>query len=213
MAAVVLAAVTLTVLVCLMVRRVLDVRWWSVLGPLLAAGFIAGTGWRVMTAGVIGTNIGAGFVILFSSPVVATLLTWALARSIYLGTGGATRQRPPTADRHLATVAVAPGRRHPAAHQINLICTPQLRIAEKRIGQAERRVFALVSGISRYGRWPSPSRHHPAASADQPDRSPPSGGTPHPITGAERRLVDRHVLTVGDRRSSAHTDGWPWAAA
>lgn len=71
-------------LVCLTIRRVLDARWWSVLVPLLAAGFITGAGWRVMTAEVIGANIGAGFVILFGSPVVAALLTWALARSIYL---------------------------------------------------------------------------------------------------------------------------------
>jgi hypothetical protein len=92
-AAVALAAVTLTVLVCLTVRRVLDARWWSVLGPLLAAGLITGTGWRVMTAGIIGTNIGAGFVILFGSPAVAALLTWALARSIYL----AQRRRHPPA--------------------------------------------------------------------------------------------------------------------
>jgi len=57
---------------------------WSVLVPLMAAGFITGTGWRVMNAGVIGANIGAGLVVLCGSPLVAALLVWAVARSIYL---------------------------------------------------------------------------------------------------------------------------------
>ncbi len=96
---VLLAAVTLAILVWFTVRQVFDARWWSVLVPLLAAGFIAGAGWRVMTAGVIGANIGAGFVILFGSPAVAALLAWALARSIAIG----LVHRP----------------RHPAAHTDN----------------------------------------------------------------------------------------------
>jgi hypothetical protein len=50
----------------------------------MAAGFITGAGWRVMTAGVIGANIGAGLVVLFGSPLVAALLVWAAARSTYL---------------------------------------------------------------------------------------------------------------------------------
>ena len=37
-----------------------------------------------MTAGVIGTNIGAGLVVIFGSPLVAALLLWAMARSAYL---------------------------------------------------------------------------------------------------------------------------------
>ncbi len=58
--AAVLAVVSLTVLISAITRRLLDMRWWAVLLPLLAAGFIAGAGWRVMTAGVLGSNIGAG---------------------------------------------------------------------------------------------------------------------------------------------------------
>lgn len=50
----------------------------------MAAGFITGAGRRVMTAGAIGANIGAGLVVLFGSPLVAALLVWAVARSIYL---------------------------------------------------------------------------------------------------------------------------------
>ena len=84
LASVLLAAVMLLVLLWFTVRHLFDARWWSVLVPLMAAGFIAGAGWRVMTAGVIGANIGAGLVVLFGSPLVAALLVWAVARSIYL---------------------------------------------------------------------------------------------------------------------------------
>lgn len=73
--------------------RMLDPRWWSVLVPLLAAGSIAGSGWRVLTAGVIGTNFGAGIVIVLGAPVVAMLLAWALFRSLYLAEHRATRRR------------------------------------------------------------------------------------------------------------------------
>jgi hypothetical protein len=65
-------------------KRLVDPRWWSVIAPLLAAGVIAGAGWRVMTAGVIGANFGAGFVILAGGPVAAALLVAALVRAIYL---------------------------------------------------------------------------------------------------------------------------------
>jgi hypothetical protein len=65
-------------------RRQLDQRWWSVLVPLLLAGLIVGAGWRVLTAGVIGANIGAGLVILFGGPAVAALLLWAVFRSVHL---------------------------------------------------------------------------------------------------------------------------------
>ncbi|MGE5136074.1 MAG: hypothetical protein ACM32E_24580 [Gemmatimonadota bacterium] len=80
-------------------RRQLAARWWAVLVPLLAAGFIAGAGWRVMTAGVIGANIGAGFVIVFGGPLVLGLVTWALAFSAHLvraGGAGTPPARPKT---------------------------------------------------------------------------------------------------------------------
>lgn len=64
----------------------LDKRWWGVLAPLIMAGLLVGTGWRVMTAGVIGANIGAGFVVFFGGPVVAGLLLWALGRGVWLAT-------------------------------------------------------------------------------------------------------------------------------
>lgn len=84
LASALLAAVALLILVWFTVRHLFDVRWWTVLGPLMAAGFITGAGWRVMTAGVIGANIGAGFVVLAGTPLIAALLVWAVARSIYL---------------------------------------------------------------------------------------------------------------------------------
>jgi hypothetical protein len=62
-----------------------------VLIPLLAAGFIAGAGWRVLTAGVVGTNIGAGFVTIIGGPLVVVLVAWALGYALYLGWG----QSPP----------------------------------------------------------------------------------------------------------------------
>lgn len=79
-------------------RRLLDARWWAVLVPLLAAGFIAGAGWRVMTAGVIGSNIGAGFVIILGGPLVLALLAWALGYSVHLARRGRHRAPPSAPD-------------------------------------------------------------------------------------------------------------------
>jgi hypothetical protein len=79
-----LVVITLLALVFATFRHYVHPRWWIVLCPLLVAGFIVGAGWRVMTAGVIGANIGAGFVVIFCGPVVMVLLVWALAFSIHL---------------------------------------------------------------------------------------------------------------------------------
>ncbi|MDG4860022.1 hypothetical protein P8605_17990 [Streptomyces sp. T-3] len=54
--------------------------WWYVLVPLLAAGLIAGVGQRVVTAEVIGANIGAGMVLLVGVPVAVLLVGFALVR-------------------------------------------------------------------------------------------------------------------------------------
>ncbi|MFJ2832878.1 hypothetical protein ACIPC1_35910 [Streptomyces sp. NPDC087263] len=64
----------------------LDKRWWGVLAPLVMAGLLVGTGWRILTAGVIGANIGAGLVVFFMVPAVAGLLLWALGRGVWLAT-------------------------------------------------------------------------------------------------------------------------------
>jgi hypothetical protein len=64
-------------------RGELERRWWEVLAPLVAAGVIVGVGWRVLTAGVLGVNIGAGLMMMFGGPVVAGLLLWALVRGVW----------------------------------------------------------------------------------------------------------------------------------
>lgn len=61
-----------------------DRRWWEVIAPLVVAGLILGAGWRVLTAGVIGANIGAGFVVVVGVPLVVMLLLWSLARGLWL---------------------------------------------------------------------------------------------------------------------------------
>ncbi|MEV5544505.1 hypothetical protein AB0L13_47775 [Saccharopolyspora shandongensis] len=54
---------------------------WIILGLLVATGLIVGFSWRVLTAGGIGANIGAGLMILFALPVAGLL---ALAALTYL---------------------------------------------------------------------------------------------------------------------------------
>ena len=81
-AAVAIVAVALIVLVVHARRTHWDHRW---LGPLITAALIGiscGYGWRVMTAGVIGANIGAGLVVLFGGPLVIVLLGWTTIRMI-----------------------------------------------------------------------------------------------------------------------------------
>ena len=65
-------------------RGRLDRRWWQVLAPLAVAGLMLGVGWRIMTAGVIGANIGAGLAVFLGGPVVAGLVLWALVRGVSL---------------------------------------------------------------------------------------------------------------------------------
>lgn len=79
-----LAGVGAAMLVRASRRGSLDRRWWGVLAPLTVAGVIVGVGWRVLTAGVVGANIGAGLVIIFGGPVVAGLVLWALFRGVWL---------------------------------------------------------------------------------------------------------------------------------
>ncbi|MGN9778229.1 hypothetical protein ACTMS0_21055 [Micromonospora sp. H33] len=71
------ALVALGVLVRGTVVRQVDPRWWAVLLPLVAAGALAGYAGRVLTAGVIGANIGAGLIVLTGGPVLVVLLVVA----------------------------------------------------------------------------------------------------------------------------------------
>lgn len=83
-AALLVCLVTLSMVAWVTARRRVDPRWWGVLVPLLIAGFLVGSGWRVLTAGVIGANIGVGFVIMLGGPTCAVLLLWALTNAIHL---------------------------------------------------------------------------------------------------------------------------------
>lgn len=79
-----LAVVAVAILIAATRTRRMDPSWWAALVPVIIAGVFIGLGWRALTAGVIGANIGAGMVALFGGPVVAMLLTWAIAWSAVL---------------------------------------------------------------------------------------------------------------------------------
>ncbi|MER8231238.1 hypothetical protein [Streptomyces sp. NPDC094049] len=55
---------------------------WLVLLPLIAAGLFAAWGHRVLTAGEIGANIGAGLV-LFGAPFALALVVVALSLAVH----------------------------------------------------------------------------------------------------------------------------------
>jgi len=59
-----------------------DLRWWSVGGPLVAAGAICGGGWSVITAPVIGANIGGAMAVMFGTPVVVVLVVVAAVNGL-----------------------------------------------------------------------------------------------------------------------------------
>jgi hypothetical protein len=65
------------------VRHGFDLRWWSVLGPLLPAGFLVGYIWRVFTT-KLGGPVGLGCVLLTACPALAALLGWSVTRSLTL---------------------------------------------------------------------------------------------------------------------------------
>ncbi|WP_435283001.1 hypothetical protein [Streptomyces koelreuteriae] len=83
-----LALVLAGVGAAVLMRGAMDRRWWGVLGPLVVVGLMVGVGWRVLTAGVVGANIGAGMLIIFGTPVAAGLLLWAVGRGVWLATRG-----------------------------------------------------------------------------------------------------------------------------
>ena len=76
--AAVLAAAVIVVLIHAGRAGRFDRRWWPVLVELILAGALCGAGWRVLTAGVIGANIGAGLVLWIGGPMVAALVGLAV---------------------------------------------------------------------------------------------------------------------------------------
>lgn len=64
----------------------LDPRWWAVLAPLMLVAVGCGYAARILTAGVIGANIGAGLTLIIGGPVALLLLAVAAlaARRIVL---------------------------------------------------------------------------------------------------------------------------------
>ncbi|MEV4112224.1 hypothetical protein [Nonomuraea sp. NPDC049695] len=83
-AAALVAVGTLALLVRASRQGRFDRRWWAALLPALVAGAVTGAGWRVVTAGTLGANIGAGLTIFLGGPLVALLLLWALGWSARL---------------------------------------------------------------------------------------------------------------------------------
>lgn len=58
-------------------RRLVTVAELLVALPLLIAGAFCGFAWRVMTAAVIGANIGGGMILLFAPFFLASMLGWS----------------------------------------------------------------------------------------------------------------------------------------
>ncbi|WBB55489.1 hypothetical protein [Verrucosispora sp. WMMD573] len=80
----VLLLVSLALLIRATVTHELDPRWWFALVPLIVAGALVGLGWRIVTAGAIGANIGAGLVVLGGGPVLLILLGVAAVQAARL---------------------------------------------------------------------------------------------------------------------------------
>jgi hypothetical protein len=60
-------------------------RSWAVAVILAGAGSVGASGWRVLTAGVVGANIGGGLVLLWGPLVIAGLLVVAVRFAVTAG--------------------------------------------------------------------------------------------------------------------------------
>jgi hypothetical protein len=83
--AAVVAAVSVAVLVIRTFQGIADWWSWAVVAVLVMAGALGAAGWRTMTAGGRGANIGGGFVLLFGPVLIAGLLVLAVS---FAGGGG-----------------------------------------------------------------------------------------------------------------------------
>jgi hypothetical protein len=85
---VVTAGVVLLLVTWVTLRHRSQRPWWSVMLSVLVVGYIVGVGFRAMTTGTIGANIGAGVMVGVCGPAVVMLLLWAVVRSIELVRSG-----------------------------------------------------------------------------------------------------------------------------
>ena len=65
-------------------RGRIDRRWWPPIVAMTLVGAIIGLAGRVMTAAVVGANIGGGFMLLFGTPVVLALVIGSIVWSIQI---------------------------------------------------------------------------------------------------------------------------------
>jgi hypothetical protein len=86
--AAVVAAVAVAVLVMRTRQGVADRRSWAVVAALAGAGSVGAAGWRILTAGGVGANIGGGMVLVSGPVLIAGLLVVAVKLA-----GGEGRQR------------------------------------------------------------------------------------------------------------------------
>ncbi|MBO3751006.1 hypothetical protein J5X84_33455 [Streptosporangiaceae bacterium NEAU-GS5] len=75
-------------------RGLVDVRWLTVLGPLLAAGTASALLQRAMTAGGIGANIGGAIAEYALIPFIGLMLVVAAAFSLYMWNVAGNARRP-----------------------------------------------------------------------------------------------------------------------
>lgn len=80
-AALVAGLVAAAVFVAAVRSRRIDRRWLPPVLALVLAGIMVGTAGRVMTAAVIGANIGGGIMLLFGTPVFLVLVAGSIVRS------------------------------------------------------------------------------------------------------------------------------------
>lgn len=62
----------------------IDRRWWPPIVAMTLVGVIIGLAGRVMTAAVVGANIGGGFILLFGPPVLLVLVIGSIVWSIQI---------------------------------------------------------------------------------------------------------------------------------
>jgi hypothetical protein len=83
-AAMVVIVGVLAALMWATVTRRLNGKWWLAVLPAIIAGDLLALAGRVMTAGVIGANIGAGFAVVIFGPIALILAVVAVVLSIRL---------------------------------------------------------------------------------------------------------------------------------